>query len=1025
MSSSHAEAKHVPDNGQTDPAQAWSLLLVPALVTAILSRVIDGKGLLLASYWAVRYFAPAALSLWAAKHARKQWDFLSGMMVMAATYAVSMAASYRIWTGPTSTVKMQYPLFHGKVTIPAVVGQWIRHNIGLAKILTKMLAWGPWVFLTLAAALQIAVWVDETAQCKAQQRGAVKSGSQHSSPEGVSGLSPSAAGVQATALSAAPPAASSVPFVAPVPQSNDGDKAEEEESVSGAKDEDEDEQGDYEETDARLAYGSSQLKIWQSSSDGSDKADEARTNSMNWLMPHGADQARLKGQLANAEDSQVSKLLDITHRHDQGGQLEGNFETQLEAVEQRVQQRLEGQLTDQLAKLQLKGDTDEGMEAALDLKVLASKLSLARLNIVIDGHKQQMTQLKQRHEESIASIESDKAEQLEELQDEHEEDVASINSEHEEELELVRAQHEEELEQLGEEHAEEFEQLREEHEDDQRKSVDDHEKQLAELREEHELHISSLKQQMAALPMSTEKHQQELQDLESEHAQQVKELHSKLETVTAQQQGGADKLAMLNDEITSLQEQQERLQRNLSQAQRNVVHLRSVVAQNAEQQSSEVNSLHEQLEEALEEEDRLRAEEQLLRKHVEVSTADHGDQVLALQDKFSTIRTELVIEALQVTDDLRQQLASANLKAEQVQGELISQQRSSETSVEALAIEHKCTKDKLQAEVDWLTAQLSDTAAEAAHTKLLYNLCQQRLDAAETHLQQTQHDLSQAQEDVEEMRQHFATAMDGKVASETRAGEIAQTVKWLENDIQDLKAESKAVAVQHDLAQAQTHDKLKALTDENSLLKNRVKETLQSHMVMAEEYEALQEEQKAMYHQMEELLALQEGNISPDKVPAPAVVQKEVEDATSAHSSQPAAATLTWNDEEDGMAAADVTSHDGSFEVEVQVESFGDEEHSASGAVQVNVQSAKDMPGKVQIHIEGGDEDTDDLAGGAVKINIHPAGVNDKPKQEGMTSMNIAEASSDGDEFRKGESDNDEDDGDGMIPVNVHTSLLG
>lgn len=35
---------------------------------------------------------------------------------------------------------------------------------------------------------------------------------------------------------------------------------------------------------------------------------------------------------------------------------------------------------------------------------------------------------------------------------------------------------------------------------------------------------------------------------------------------------------------------------------------------------------------------------------------------------------------------------------------------------------------------------------------------------------------------------------------------------------------------------------------------------------MAEEYEALQEEQKSMYHQMEELLALQEGNFSPDKV---------------------------------------------------------------------------------------------------------------------------------------------------------------
>ena len=52
--------------------------------------------------------------------------------------------------------------------------------------------------------------------------------------------------MQATALSAAPPAASSVPFVAPVSLSNDGDKAEEEEIVSGAKDEDEDEQGDYE-----------------------------------------------------------------------------------------------------------------------------------------------------------------------------------------------------------------------------------------------------------------------------------------------------------------------------------------------------------------------------------------------------------------------------------------------------------------------------------------------------------------------------------------------------------------------------------------------------------------------------------------------------------------------------------------------------------------------------------------------------------------------------------------------------------
>ncbi len=161
------------------------------------------------------------------------------------------------------------------------------------------------------------------------------------------------------------------------------------------------------------------------------------------------------------------------------------------------------------------------------------------------------------------------------------------------------------------------------------------------------------------------------------------------------------------------------------------------------------------------------------------------------------------------------------------------------------------------------------------------------------------------------------------------------------------------------------------------------------------------------------------------QVPAPAVVQKEVEDATPAHASEPAAATLALDAVEDDLAATDKTSHDGSFEVEVQVESSGDEEDSASGAVQVNVQSAKDMPGKVEVHIESGDEDDDDLASGAVNANIHPAGVNDKPKQEGVTTMNIAEASSDGDELRNGDRDSDDDDGDGMIPVNVHTSLLG
>lgn len=383
-----------------------------------------------------------------------------------------------------------------------------------------------------------------------------------------------------------------------------------------------------------------------------------------WLLV----QARLKGQLAHAEDSQVSELQAITHGCDQIGQLEGNCASQLEAAEQWVQQR-EEQLIHHLFK-----STD--IEAALQLRSLTWKLTaahLAKLNIVTESHEKQMRQLKQQHEESIARTESDKAEQLEELQDEHEEDVAIVKSEykvqleelrqqhewdfvsieaevegHAEELESLRARHEDELEQLGEEHAEELVQLREEHEDAQRKSVDDHKDQLAELREEHELNICSLKDQIAALPMSTEKHQQELQDLESEHAQQVKELHRKLETTTAHQQSGADKLAVLNDEIISLQEQQEQLQRSLSQAQRNVVHLRNVVAQNIEQHSSEVGSLREQLEEALEEEDRLRAEEQRLCKLVEVSTADHGDKVLALQDSFAIMRTQLVSEAAQV-----------------------------------------------------------------------------------------------------------------------------------------------------------------------------------------------------------------------------------------------------------------------------------------------------------------------------------------------------------------------------------------
>jgi len=36
-------------------------------------------------------------------------------------------------------------------------------------LVAVQLAWGPWVFLTMAAALQIAVWMDGTARRKAQQ----------------------------------------------------------------------------------------------------------------------------------------------------------------------------------------------------------------------------------------------------------------------------------------------------------------------------------------------------------------------------------------------------------------------------------------------------------------------------------------------------------------------------------------------------------------------------------------------------------------------------------------------------------------------------------------------------------------------------------------------------------------------------------------------------------------------------------------------------------------------------------------
>ena len=93
--------------------------------------------IMLGVYWAVRYFAPAIVSLWLAKQFRKHWDPVSAVVVLADSYAASMAISFRLLAGPTSTVRLHYPLFNGNVTIPVVVAKWIRHNKDLAKLLTK------------------------------------------------------------------------------------------------------------------------------------------------------------------------------------------------------------------------------------------------------------------------------------------------------------------------------------------------------------------------------------------------------------------------------------------------------------------------------------------------------------------------------------------------------------------------------------------------------------------------------------------------------------------------------------------------------------------------------------------------------------------------------------------------------------------------------------------------------------------------------------------------------------------------
>ena len=94
-------------------------------------------GLMLATYWAARYFVPAVVSLWMAKQVRKRYYAVTAVVVMAANYAAFTAVLNRLLVGATTTVKLYYPLFSGNVTIPRVVAKWIRHNNHVAKFLTK------------------------------------------------------------------------------------------------------------------------------------------------------------------------------------------------------------------------------------------------------------------------------------------------------------------------------------------------------------------------------------------------------------------------------------------------------------------------------------------------------------------------------------------------------------------------------------------------------------------------------------------------------------------------------------------------------------------------------------------------------------------------------------------------------------------------------------------------------------------------------------------------------------------------
>ena len=95
---------------------------------------------MLASYWCARYFLPAAISLCIARDARKRWDSMTASIVLAATYVLSMQAALQLWAGPTSTLRLRYPLFQGLVTIPASVGRWVTHSQATAAVLERIVS---------------------------------------------------------------------------------------------------------------------------------------------------------------------------------------------------------------------------------------------------------------------------------------------------------------------------------------------------------------------------------------------------------------------------------------------------------------------------------------------------------------------------------------------------------------------------------------------------------------------------------------------------------------------------------------------------------------------------------------------------------------------------------------------------------------------------------------------------------------------------------------------------------------------